>query len=84
MRFLRTRPRPSKSGGGLKFAAFKVMRRRIGWYDPTIREAFAEVSGRGKQEVGHDLRLNEIVTGMLFGEDVKSEKHSCSLHRARK
>jgi hypothetical protein len=60
------------------------MRRRIGWYDPTIREAFAEVSGRGKQEVGHDLRLNEIVTGMLFGEDVKSEKHSCSLHRARK
>jgi response regulator RpfG family c-di-GMP phosphodiesterase len=54
--------------------AFDVMRQRIGWYDPTILEAFAELRRPGKEEVSRDLALDQIAVGMLFGEDVKSAK----------
>jgi response regulator RpfG family c-di-GMP phosphodiesterase len=52
-----------------------ILRARIGWYDPKILEALADLRGRGKQEVVvHELALRDIAAGMLFGEDVKSAK----------
>jgi response regulator RpfG family c-di-GMP phosphodiesterase len=55
--------------------AFDVLRGRIGCYDTVILEAFAELRGRGRQEVRiHELTLREIVAGMIFDEDVKSSK----------
>jgi response regulator RpfG family c-di-GMP phosphodiesterase len=54
---------------------FDILRGRIGWYDPEILEALAELRGRGKKEVlVHELTLDKIVAGMLFDEDVKSAK----------
>lgn len=54
---------------------FEVLRSRTGWYDTNILEAFAELKGRGKQELHiRELRLQDIAPGMIFGEDVKSAK----------
>jgi response regulator RpfG family c-di-GMP phosphodiesterase len=55
--------------------AIDILRGRIGWYDPEILEALADLRGRDKKEVlVHELTLRDIVAGMLFGEDVKSAK----------
>ena len=55
--------------------AIDILRGRIGWYDPEILEALADLCGRDKKEVMvHELTLRDIVAGMLFGEDVKSAK----------
>jgi response regulator RpfG family c-di-GMP phosphodiesterase len=55
--------------------AIDILRGRIGWYDPAILEALADLCGRDKKEVMvHELTLRDIVAGMLFGEDVKSAK----------
>lgn len=54
---------------------FDVLRDRNGWYDPQILEGFAQLRGRGKQEVRiQELKISDIVPGMIFGDDVKSAK----------
>ena len=52
--------------------AFEILSARNGIYDPVILEAFAGLHGRDRKV--HALMLQEIVAGMLFGEDVKSSK----------
>jgi hypothetical protein len=52
--------------------AFEILSARNGIYDPAILEAFARLHGRDRKV--HALMLQEIVAGMLFGEDVKSSK----------
>lgn len=54
---------------------FDMLRDRVGWYDPQILEGFAQLRGRGKQEVRiEELKISEISPGMIFGDDVKSAK----------
>ena len=50
----------------------EILRARHGIYDPVILESFAKLHGRDRKV--HALMLQEIVAGMLFGEDVKSSK----------
>jgi response regulator RpfG family c-di-GMP phosphodiesterase len=54
---------------------FDILRSRVGWYDPVILEAFAELQGSSKQGLRvRELSLAEVTAGMLFAEDVKSSK----------
>jgi response regulator RpfG family c-di-GMP phosphodiesterase len=54
---------------------FDILRSRIGWYDPVILEAFAELQGRRQREVTvYEVPLREVTVGMVFGEDVRSAK----------
>jgi len=52
---------------------FEILRGRTGQYDPEILQAFADLRGKSETLV-HELRLDEIASGMLFGEDVKSAR----------
>ena len=54
---------------------FDVLRERGGWYDPHMLEGFAQLRGRGKQDLSlRSLTINEIAPGMIFADDVKSAK----------
>jgi response regulator RpfG family c-di-GMP phosphodiesterase len=54
---------------------FEVLNSRKGWYDPQILRAFAELRGLSKDEFCvARLNLQDVVPGMVFGEDVKSKK----------
>ena len=54
---------------------FAVLRERVGWYDASVLEAFAELKGRNKREARvREMMLDDITLGMFFGQDLKSRK----------
>ncbi len=54
---------------------YDTLRSRNGFYDPKLLEALAKLHGSSKREILiHELRLQQIELGMVFGEDVRSSK----------
>lgn len=64
--------------------AIETMRQRVGWYDPDLLEAFADLRGvRSTREVVRELLLREVQPGMVFAEDVKTRTGTLLLARGQ-
>jgi len=64
-----------ESSAGAHSHPFDLLRSRVGWYDPILLDALAELQGSGRSEVVVvELPLREMVVGMFFDQDVKSSK----------
>jgi response regulator RpfG family c-di-GMP phosphodiesterase len=59
-----------------------TMRGRVGWYDPAVLEAFAELRGSKvrKREI-REVMLNALHEGMIFAEDVASTRGTLIITR---
>ena len=64
--------------------ACDTMRGRTGWYDPVIQEVLAKVRGAQESSEVRELPMTSLRPGMIFAQDVRNRKGTCSWHGARK
>ncbi len=63
--------------------AMETLRSRTGWYDPTVLTALDAVLNASTRYVVKALPVEELVPGMILGEDVRSKDGTLLLAKGR-